>query len=177
MDLPDGFTSHIAHVNGIELHYVRGGSGPALLLIHGFPQDWYEWRGVMPRLTLMHTVIAVDLRGVGESEAPQTGYDAPTLAEDLYQLVGELALDRVTIVGHDIGGWVAYAFARSHPARVSRVVISRDAAAGHRAVRQTRYRCPDVARRISYDSRLARGTGRRPPSGVLRALLRDRYSR
>jgi pimeloyl-ACP methyl ester carboxylesterase len=123
MDLPNGFTSHIAHVNGIELHYVRGGSGPALLLIHGFPQDWYEWRAVMPRLTAKHTVIAVDLRGVGESEAPQTGYDAPTLAQDLYQLVGELGLDRVTIVGHDIGGWVAYAFGRSHPERVSRVVI------------------------------------------------------
>jgi pimeloyl-ACP methyl ester carboxylesterase len=110
--LIDGFTSATAEVNGITLHYVRGGSGPALLLVHGFPQDWYEWRGVMSRLATSFTVIAVDLRGVGRSDAPREGYDAATMAEDLHQLAEQLQLGPVYIAGHDIGGWVAYAYAR-----------------------------------------------------------------
>lgn len=75
-ELPEGFTSETAQVNGVRLHYVRGGTGPTLLLVHGFPQDWYEWRCVMPRLARTFSVIAVDLRGVGGSDAPQGGSDA-----------------------------------------------------------------------------------------------------
>ena len=63
-------------MNGTTLHYMRGGEGPTVLLIHGFPQDWYEWRHVMPRLAPRFSVVAVDLRGVGGSAAPATGYDA-----------------------------------------------------------------------------------------------------
>lgn len=113
--LIDGFTSATADVNGITLHYVRGGSGPTLLLVHGFPQDWYEWRGVMSRLATTFTVIVVDLRGVGRSDASRDGYDAATMADDLNQLVEQLGLGPVYIAGHDIGGWVAYAYARLHP--------------------------------------------------------------
>jgi pimeloyl-ACP methyl ester carboxylesterase len=119
----DGFTSGTAEVNDITLHYVRGGSGPTLLLIHGFPQDWYEWRSVMPRLATTFTVIAVDLRGVGGSEAPRGGYDAATMAEDLHQLVETLQLGPVYVAGHDIGGWVAYAYARLHPKTTSGVMV------------------------------------------------------
>ena len=72
-EIGDGFVSETAAANGTVLHYVRGGAGPTLLLIHGFPQDWYEWRFVMPRLARRHSVIAVDLRGVGGSAAPVTG--------------------------------------------------------------------------------------------------------
>lgn len=82
----NGFTSATSEVNGIALHYVRGGSGPTLLLVHGFRQDWYEWRGVMSRLAATFTVIAVDLRGVGGSDAPDDGYDAATMADDLHDL-------------------------------------------------------------------------------------------
>jgi pimeloyl-ACP methyl ester carboxylesterase len=121
--LVDGFTSSAAVVNGITMHYLRGGSGPTLLLIHGFPQDWYEWAKVMPRLAETCTVIAVDLRGVGGSDAPRDGYDAATMAEDLHQLVVALDLEPVLIAGHDIGGWVAYAYARLHPDATSGVVI------------------------------------------------------
>src|SRR5688500_8851037 len=110
--LIDGFTSATVDVNGITLHYVRGGSGPTLLLVHGFPQDWYEWRGVMSRLATTFTVIAVDLRGVGRADAPRDGYDAATMAEDLHQLVEQLDVGPVYIAGHNIGGWVAYAYAR-----------------------------------------------------------------
>src|SRR5258708_5288890 len=63
------FASETARVNGITLHYVHGGKGPAVILIHGFPQDWFEYHAIMPRLAKQFTVIAVDLRGVGGSTA------------------------------------------------------------------------------------------------------------
>jgi pimeloyl-ACP methyl ester carboxylesterase len=113
--LGEGFASETAMVNGITLHYVRGGEGPALILIHGFPQDWFEYHAIMPQLAKRFTVIAVDLRGVGGSTATPGGYDAANMAEDVYQLVSALKLKRVYIVGHDIGGMVAYAFVRRHP--------------------------------------------------------------
>jgi pimeloyl-ACP methyl ester carboxylesterase len=113
--LGKGFVSNTAKVNGTTLYYVRGGTGPALILIHGFPQDWYEFRHVMPGLAKKFTVIAVDLRGIGRSPATNGGYDAATMAEDIYQLTQQLKLDRPYIVGHDIGGSVAYAFVRLHP--------------------------------------------------------------
>lgn len=110
-----GFSSGRARVNGTTLYFVRGGSGPALILIHGFPEDWYEFHRVMPILARRFTVIAVDLRGVGLSDATAGGYDAANLAEDIRQLAVQLELDRPYIVGHDIGAMVAYAFARSYP--------------------------------------------------------------
>lgn len=109
------FASETARVNGITLHYVRGGKGDAVILIHGFPQDWFEYHVIMPRLAKQFTVIAVDLRGVGGSTATETGYDAANMAEDIYQLTKLLSLKRVYIVGHDIGGHVAYAFTRRYP--------------------------------------------------------------
>ena len=114
-NIPEGFASEFATVNGITLHYVRGGEGPPLILIHGFPQDWFEYRAIMPQLAKRFTVIAVDLRGVGGSTPTQAGYDAANMAEDVYQLVSTLKLERVYIVGHDIGGMVAYAFLRRYP--------------------------------------------------------------
>jgi hypothetical protein len=65
--LGSGFVSSTAQVNGTTLHYIRGGNGPALILLHGFPQDWYEFHRIMPRLKTRLTVLAVDLRGVGGS--------------------------------------------------------------------------------------------------------------
>jgi pimeloyl-ACP methyl ester carboxylesterase len=113
--LADGFVSSTAKVNGTTLHYVRGGSGPALVLVHGFPQDWYEWHAIMPRLAKQFTVVAVDLRGIGGSAATTDGYDAANMAEDIHQLVSTLKLERAFIVGHDIGGMVTHAFVRRYP--------------------------------------------------------------
>jgi pimeloyl-ACP methyl ester carboxylesterase len=118
-----GFTSETADVGGVTLHYVRGGSGPTMVLLHGFPQDWYEWRAVMPRLATAYTVVAVDLRGVGESDAPADGYDAAGMAADVLSLVERLDLGPVHVVGHDIGGWVAYAYARLHPQQVRSATV------------------------------------------------------
>jgi pimeloyl-ACP methyl ester carboxylesterase len=113
--LGQGFNSSTADVNGTKLHYVRGGTGPAVILLHGFPQDWYEFHQVMPRLATRFTVIAPDLRGLGGSKATPGGYDAANLAEDIRQLAQHLNLERVYLVGHDLGGIVAYAFARLYP--------------------------------------------------------------
>jgi pimeloyl-ACP methyl ester carboxylesterase len=110
--LGEGFVSTTATVNGTTLHYVRGGTGPPVILLHGFPQDWYEFHPIMLRLAKKFTGLAVDLRGVGGSAAPPSGYDAANLAEDVQQLVQHLKRERVYVVGHDIGGLVAYAFAR-----------------------------------------------------------------
>src|SRR5258707_3573060 len=116
--LPTGlgkeFASETARVNGITLHYVRGG-GPAVILIHGFPQDWFEYRAIMPRLAKQFTVIAVDLRGVGGSTATPGGYDAADMAEDLHQLAAALKLEHVYIGGHDIGREVAISFCSRYP--------------------------------------------------------------
>ena len=109
------FLSESTTVNGTTLHYVRGGKGPAVILIHGFPQDWFEYRPVMSTLAEQFTVVAVDLRGIGGSTPASDGYDAATMAEDIYQLALVLKLEHVYIVGHDIGGHVAYAFVRRFP--------------------------------------------------------------
>jgi pimeloyl-ACP methyl ester carboxylesterase len=115
MGLSKDFASETASMNGTTLHYVRGGKGPPLILIHGFPQDWFEYQAIMPRLAKLFTVIAVDLRGIGGSTATAGGYDAANMAEDVDQLVTSLKLSRVYIVGHDIGGQVTYALVRRHP--------------------------------------------------------------
>jgi pimeloyl-ACP methyl ester carboxylesterase len=118
-----GFISETASVNGIKLHYVRGGKGPAVILIHGFPQDWFEYHAIMPRLAKRFTVIAIDLPGVGGSTAKPGGYDAASMAEDIYQLASALKLDQLYVVGHDIGGMVAYAFDRRYPQILRGVMI------------------------------------------------------
>jgi pimeloyl-ACP methyl ester carboxylesterase len=124
--LGGGFVSGTAQANGTTLHYVRGGTGSAVILLHGFPEDWYEYHRVMPLLAKQFTVVAVDLRGIGGSAATPDGYDAANMAEDVHQLVEHLHLEHVYIVGHDIGGMVAYAFARRYP-ETSRGVMLLDA--------------------------------------------------
>jgi pimeloyl-ACP methyl ester carboxylesterase len=118
-----GFVSSTAPVNGTTLHYVRGGRGPAIILIHGYPEDWSAFHRIIPRLATASTVVAVDLRGVGGSAPTDGGYDAPNMAEDVQQLMQHLTLDRVYVVGHDIGGMVAYAFARLYPRAIRGVMI------------------------------------------------------
>jgi pimeloyl-ACP methyl ester carboxylesterase len=121
--LGSGFESKFAQANGTRLHYVRGGSGPPLILLHGFPEDWYEFRLVMPRLAKRFTVVALDLRGVGESAPSETGYDAANMAEDIHQFILSLGLEHVYLFGHDIGGMVAYAYARRYPESTRGVMI------------------------------------------------------
>ena len=120
---PAGFTSASAEVNGTTLHCVFGGQGPALILIHGFPENWSAFAEIMPRLAARFRVVAVDLRGIGGSTPTESGYDAATMAEDVHQLARTLELERPYVVGHDVGGRVAYAIARLHPDAVRGAMI------------------------------------------------------
>jgi pimeloyl-ACP methyl ester carboxylesterase len=117
------FTHRTASVNGIQLHYVIGGHGDPVVLLHGWPETWYEWHLVMPALAKNHTVIAPDLRGLGDSSKPLTGYDGKTVAEDIHQLVTQLGFKTIFLVGHDIGTQVAYSFAATHPTEVKKLVV------------------------------------------------------
>lgn len=115
---------HHAKLDGVTLHYVVSGRGPAIVLLHGWPQTWYEWRHIIPALAEHYTVIAPDLRGLGDSSRPETGYDKKTVASDIWQLVnGKLGHERFFAVGHDWGGPTAYALAAAHPEAVTRLAI------------------------------------------------------
>jgi pimeloyl-ACP methyl ester carboxylesterase len=117
------FSHHMASVNGIQLHYVTGGQGEPIVLLHGWPETWYEWRHIMPSLAKNYTVIAPDLRGLGDSSKPLTGYDGKTVAEDIHQLVTQLGFKTIFLLGHDIGTQVAYSYAAAHPTEVKRLVV------------------------------------------------------
>lgn len=117
------FSHHTARVNDVRLHYVIGGRGEPMVLLHGWPQTWYAWRNLMPALAEHYTVIAPDLRGFGESDKPLTGYDTATYAEDVYQLVRSLGYQKIFLVGHDVGVAVGYSYAAAHPADVRRMAV------------------------------------------------------
>ena len=118
------YTHHKTTVNGILMHYVIGGKGDPVVLLHGWPETWYEWRHIIPQLIdNNYTVIAPDMRGFGDSEKPQIGYDTKTVAEDIYQLVKKLGNSKIYIVAHDWGGPVAYSYAAAHPQDVRKMVI------------------------------------------------------
>jgi pimeloyl-ACP methyl ester carboxylesterase len=123
--LPEGFAQEAARVGEISVNYVRGGSGEPLVLLHGYPQNWYMWRHVLPAFADRYTVIAPDLRGAGASSAPERGYDKRSMAADVHGLLGQLGLDRgIRLVGHDIGTMVGYAYAAAYPATVTRLVLT-----------------------------------------------------
>ncbi|RKR86612.1 pimeloyl-ACP methyl ester carboxylesterase [Micromonospora pisi] len=123
--VPESFTEQTARVGNLTINYIRGGRGSTLVLLHGYPQTWYMWRKVLPELARHYTVIAPDLRGAGGSDAPAGGYDKKTLAGDVYGLLSQLGLEQdVSLVGHDIGAMVAYAYAAVHPDQVSKLVLA-----------------------------------------------------
>src|SRR6476660_5454740 len=120
---PSDFTSQTININGINIHYVIGGTGEPLLLIHGFGQNWYMWNRLLPELSKHFTVIAPDLRGVGESDKSDSGYDKKTLAADLHGLIKQLGYSNINIVGHDIGLMVAYAYGAQYETEVKKIAL------------------------------------------------------
>ena len=115
---------HYSTVGEVRLHYVTAGSGPALVLIHGWPQSWFMWRGIIPTLAQYYRVIAVDMRGLGDSSRPYSGYDTSTVSNDIWRLMSEVLGEQRFLVGaHDWGGPVAFALAAQHREAVRAMAI------------------------------------------------------
>jgi pimeloyl-ACP methyl ester carboxylesterase len=138
------FRRGVATAGNVRIHYVIGGSGPLVTLLHGVPQHWREWRLVMPALAEAgYTVVAPDLRGFGHSDKPLDGFDAGTVAEDIRQVIAKLGRvqEKVRIVGHDVGSAVAYAWAAAHPEQVEQLVLMEGMPAGLEPSGQARQCC------------------------------------
>ena len=114
-------------IEGVRLHFVEGGSGTPILLLPGWPQSWYAWRYVMPLLARAgRRVIALDPRGMGDSDRPASGYEMRSVAAELHDFVEALKLAAngpVDIVGHDMGVWIGYAYAAEWPDDVKRLAV------------------------------------------------------
>ena len=121
--LPPGFAARMVEANDTRLHVMIGGSGPAVVLLHGYAQTSLMWRPLMPLLAPKRTVIVPDLRGAGGSDKPDGGFDKKTMAADIRALLTALGIDRAAVVGHDIGLMVAYAFAAQFPQMTERLVL------------------------------------------------------
>jgi len=104
--------------DGLRVHVAEAGQGDPVLLLHGFPQHWWEWRDVIPALAENHRVIVPDQRGAGWTDAPETGYDRKQLVADVVALLDALEIDRVHLVSHDWGALVSCLLCFEHPERV-----------------------------------------------------------
>ncbi|XXX73282.1 alpha/beta hydrolase [Sorangium sp. So ce134] len=120
----DGVSEHSIQVGEQTIRYLRAGtSGSPIILLHGWPQSSEEWRGIMPELAKDHVVVASDLRGIGGTSAPEEDWRKQSLAGDTHKLVDALNLEQPLIVGHDIGGMVAYAYGRQFEEDASGIAI------------------------------------------------------
>jgi pimeloyl-ACP methyl ester carboxylesterase len=104
----------------LRMHVAEAGAGDPLLLLHGWPQHWYEWRFQIPRLAEQYRVICPDLRGLGWSDAPPDGYEKENMAEDVVALLDALGLEEVRLMAHDWGGWIGFILCLRHPQRFQR---------------------------------------------------------
>jgi pimeloyl-ACP methyl ester carboxylesterase len=120
---PAGFTSKTAAVNGTKIHYLVGGKGTPVVLLHGYTQTSHMWKPIMGELARTHTVIVPDMRGVGGSEKAADGYLKTNMAKDIHELVGTISKEPATVVGHDIGLMVAYAYAAQFPEDTEKVAL------------------------------------------------------
>ena len=116
-------SSRSAGAAGARIHYLTAGSGPAVLLLHGYAETSRMWRPLMAKLAVDHTVIAPDLPGIGDSDIPADGLDMTHAAERIHELVKSLGINSASVVGHDIGLMVAYAYAAQFQAETERLVL------------------------------------------------------
>lgn len=125
-EIPAGWQHREASVNGVRLHYVEAGSGPLVVLLHGFPEFWYSWRHQIPALAAAgFRVLAPDLRGYNLSDKPPgvSAYRVEILVEDVAGLIRHAGEEKASIAGHDWGGVLAWYFAMRHAEMVDRLVI------------------------------------------------------
>jgi len=109
--------------NGAAFHVARTGSGPPLLLLHGWPEFWLTWKPVMARLADRYTLIAPDLRGFGDSDKPHGPYGPDQHTDDMLALLDALGIDQAGVVGHDVGGAVMQPLARKAPERIAGLML------------------------------------------------------
>lgn len=121
----DAIGSHTAKVNGVEIHYLAAGAGDKtpVILLHGYAETGHMWLPLIPKIDDGRPVIAPDLRGIGGSSKPDSGYDKKTAAQDIHALAQSLGFKKVIVVGHDIGLMVAYAYAAQYPDDVERIAL------------------------------------------------------
>ncbi|HLA96429.1 MAG TPA: alpha/beta hydrolase [Pyrinomonadaceae bacterium] len=118
------YQSKTADVNGVKIHYLQSGSGPkTLVMIHGFGETSHMWLPAFDEFSKDYTIIAPDMRGIGDSSRPVSGYDKKTVAIDVHELVKSLGKKQIYLVGHDIGLMVAYSYAAQFPAEVEKLVL------------------------------------------------------
>ena len=115
--------SGAAKIDGVKLHYLTAGRGPALILLHGYAETSRMWRPIIPILAKRFTVIAPDLPGIGDSAIPAKGLDMKTSAVRMHGLARSLGVEKAGVVGHDIGLMVAYAYAAQFPAETEKLVV------------------------------------------------------
>jgi pimeloyl-ACP methyl ester carboxylesterase len=118
----DGVEHRFVHAGGLRTHVAEAGKGEPIVMLHGWPQHWYEWRKLIGPLGERYRVICPDLRGLGWTDAPPNGYEKERLADDVLAVLDALELGRVRLVGHDWGGWVGYLLCLRAPERFERCV-------------------------------------------------------
>jgi pimeloyl-ACP methyl ester carboxylesterase len=116
----DGVRHRFVSVNGVRFHVAEAGHGEPLLMLHGWPQHWYEWRYLIGALQEDYHIICPDLRGFGWSDAPESGYEKEQLVDDVIGIMDALGIERVLLIGHDWGGWVGFLLCLRQPQRVER---------------------------------------------------------
>jgi pimeloyl-ACP methyl ester carboxylesterase len=123
-DIPHvtGVEHEFVDAGGLRTHVATAGQGPPVVLLHGWPQHWYEWRDVIPLLAPHARVICPDLRGFGWTDVPDSGYEKDQLKRDVLALLDALGLERVTFAGHDWGGYIGFLLALEHPERIESLV-------------------------------------------------------
>jgi pimeloyl-ACP methyl ester carboxylesterase len=119
----NAIVSRDAEVEGVKLHYMTAGHGPAVILLHGYAETSLMWKPIIPLLAERFTVIAPDLPGIGDSAIPADGLDMKTAAIRIHALAHSLGVQKAEVVGHDIGLMVAYAYAAQFPAEVEKLVV------------------------------------------------------
>src|SRR5262250_3161447 len=125
-DQTNAYQSQTADLKAVKIHYLKAGSGKnTLILIHGFGDTSHMWIPLFDEFGRDYTIIAPDMRGLGESSRPAAGYDKKTIAVDIHELVKSLGYTKIDLVGHDIGLMVAYAYAAQYPNEVGRLACSK----------------------------------------------------
>jgi len=146
-----------ADLGEVTLNYLTAGQGDAVVLIHGIPQTSYEWRHIIPRLAETYSIIAPDMRGLGDSSRPASGFDKKTVADDIWRLVRDhLGIEKFFLVGHDWGGPTAFSLAAQHPDAVRKLVIldvaipgdGGDFSQGGRRWHHALFRTPDLPEKL-----------------------------